>query len=381
MIFITEIMSKSTFTVKELKNKCKELKIKGYSKKSIKKKSDLIELIENFVNKQNTHISENVDKNNGIKFKDIDCFDKSKKTQNESFNKKREKIIEAIINKKIPEQFYKDSLEWLNLKNEIELYLKKFCKMKNITNIQNIKCILKGGRNNHFDIKLITNSKEFNIEFKFNASCVNETPQFVSIIKPSRYLNQNFALWFYINCLWKIAEFGNLIMPQKKIYLKTIHSNKVECMKEFKDKYKNDKKFREYCKKIDKEGIREFIENTEINISKLSEYLLESQKNKHYMCYSNGKIYYDKLNDDIFTLTKLVKKEKTNYIYETKSGMKLEIKLRFKNGCGLIFPAFQIRRKIPTVKELRQICSNECIQAPRLKKDIITILDQKNIIY
>lgn len=323
------------------------------------------------------------DINDKIKINDINVFTYKNKLNNDSNNKKREHIIVCIINNIIPEQYYKLS-SWNILKNNIFLYIKDLCKRFNIINIDNIYCIPKAGRNNHYDFKIIINNKkEFNIEFKYNSSHVADTPQFVSPMKPSQYINMEFESWFYDNYLSKIADFGNLKMPPKNEYYKKIHNNKVECMKDFKEKYDTDKNFNKYCKKIDKEAIDKFIKQTEINIDKLSKYLISSQENKHYMCYSENKINYDTVNKNLYKITKLIKKETTNYIYQTDAGMKLEIKLRFKNGCGIQFPAFQIKRKIPPISKLKEICKANKIKLPikSLKKDIVYQLDNDNILY
>ena len=92
-------------------------------------------------------------------------------------------------------------------------------------------------------------------------------------------------------------------------------------------------------------------------------------------------MYYDKPNENMFILHKLIEKTNTSYIYETKNGMKLEIRLRFKNGCGLCYPAFQISRKIPLKKELIKKCRENNLKPPILKKDIQKLLDDNNIIY
>lgn len=326
-------------------------------------------------------IKNSVEKHKEIKFDDIDVFKYKNRLKNDSHNKKREYIIVSIINNIIPEKYYTLSEKWSNLKNEIILFIQKLAKINDIRGDYKLQCFIKAGRGNHNDINIHINDVICKVEFKYGATCVNDCPQFVSPMKPSKYLNNDFESWFYDNYLYKIAEFGGLKIPLKDIYCKTIHNNDVECMKEYKDKYKIDKKFNDYCKKIDKEAIKKFIEITMIDKIKLSNYLRESQKDKHYMCYHNEKIYYDTINENLYNLSSIVKKEKTNYIYKTEFGMKLEIKLRFKNGCGLQFPAFQIKRKIPTIKELKQICINHIIKPPKLKKDIIAILDENSIIY
>ena len=319
--------------------------------------------------------------NDEITYRCINVFrDDKNRSKNDSNNKKRENIIVCIIKNKIPIEYYRYP-RWLNLKKGINSYIQKLCEMKCITNIENIVCNHKAGRGNHYDFKIIINSEEFNIEFKFNASCVDDTPQFVSPMKPSQYLNMKFLPWYYDNYLIKIAEYGNLEMPSKEEYCKKNHNNKVECMKPYKEKYDNDSKFRAICKKISKEGIKKFIEMTEINKDVLSHKLLESQKNKHYMCYNKNKFNYDTVDENSYKITKIIKKENTNYIYQTATDMKLEIKLRFKNGCGLIFPAFQIKRKVPSVKELKKICVSNNIKPPHLKKDICNILNKHSIMY
>lgn len=313
-----------------------------------------------------------------ITFNDIDYFNISDRNNNDKYNKKRENIICAIINNKIPNEFYTHSIEWKNKKKNINNFIIKLSKENNIKNIKHLECILKGGRNYHYDFELKINGITYYIEFKFN-----NVPQFVSPMKPSRYLNMEFEPWFYDEYLNKIAIYGNLEIPTKEEYCTSIHSNKVKCMKEYKSKYDTDCNFKKYCMKIDKEAIKKFIGLSEIKIQKLSSYLLESQKNKIYMIYQNNTFKYETVDESLYQIKKLIKKENTNYICETESGIKLEIKLRFKNGCGLQFPAFQIKRKIPTVKMLKELCIKKDIDLPSKikKKDILSILDKESIIY
>lgn len=316
-----------------------------------------------------------------IGFADINSFNISTKAENDSKNTMRENIIGCIINNRIPEGYYNCSKKWWDLREQTKLYIDKLCKSKNIT-ITSQECIHKAGRNNHNDFTFKINGDfEFAVEFKFNAECVIDTPQFVSPMKPSQYLDNSFEEFFYKNYLPLIAAEGNLNMPDKDQYLKTIHNNKVECMKEFKKKYDSDKTFNKFCKKTDKEAIKKFISETSLNLEKLSEKLRTSQKDKVYMCYKDGVLYYDKLNENLYKITKTIRREKTNYVCLTDCGMKIEVKLRFKNGCGIQFPAFQIKRKIPSVKELKVICKKNKIVSPKIKKDICKILDDNKIIY
>lgn len=320
---------------------------------------------------------ENIDFNSIFVFKD-----NKNKGNNDKNNKKRENIIVLIINKKIPKEYYKYSLLWRKIKEGIELYIKELSLKKGIVGELNVSCIQHGGRGNNYDFDIIINDIVFNVEFKFNVLCLNDAPQFLSLGSPSKYLTDNFERWFYDNYLTIMAKKGNLEIPLKEEYCKYNKTSTVDCLKLFKDKYDTDSTFNKLCKQIDKKAIKEFIENTEINMSLLSEKLLKSQKNKHYMCFYNNSFYYDKMDDSIYRITILLKKTNTSYIYKTQNGLMLDIKLRFKNGCGIQFPALQIQRKIPKVNELKVLCDeNNITLIPRLKADICKILDQNNIKY
>lgn len=321
-----------------------------------------------------------------ITYNSINVFTEKNKVENDTNNSKRENIIAAIINNLIPPEYYKFSVKWKRLEDTIFEWIDNLCIQEEIFIINNISCIQKAGRSNNYDFKIIINKKyEYKVEFKFNATFINETPQFVSPHKPSQYLNMDFEQYFYDNYLEKIANFGSLEMPPKEEYLKKIHGDKVQCMIPYKYKYDNDNEFKKICKKIDKEGIKNFIYLSEINKEKLSNYLCKTQTSKRYMLYKDTKMYYEENNKDLYIIKQLISKENTNYIYETESGMKLEIKLRFKNGCGLQYPAFQIKRKIPNLTTLKQICKSNNIKIEKIEKlkkaDICNILDKHGIIY
>jgi hypothetical protein len=60
-----------------------------------------------------------------IHYKSIDVFipNITKKSDNGSSNEMRESIVGAIVNKQIPEIFFKNSVRWSTLKNKIFEYL------------------------------------------------------------------------------------------------------------------------------------------------------------------------------------------------------------------------------------------------------------------
>uniref|UniRef100_A0A6C0EI70 Uncharacterized protein n=1 Tax=viral metagenome TaxID=1070528 RepID=A0A6C0EI70_9ZZZZ len=300
-------------------------------------------------------------------YNNINTFRKSSKHANDKNNKIRENIIGAIINNKIPAEFYTDANtdanttantnanEWTRLKtslfNFIHILNNKFDK---------IECIHKGGRMYHYDFIIKTYNgdtiQEFNIELKFNASTLQNAPQFVSPMKPSQYLNKSFENYYYDSYLKELSDVAKFPLPSKENYIAQIHSNNPRCLKEYQElyykgcksssKYTNDDtavKFYNFCKDISKKSIASFITQTDLDIEKLSNYLYTTQKNKIYMLYSNNKfnIEYVDINDyKIESVTKNPSKSRYECISINKK--KINVLLRWKNGNGIAFPAFQI---------------------------------------
>ena len=312
--------------------------------------------------------------NKSIFVTSISAFITSSKEKNDENNIMRENIIGAIINQKIPPLFYDESNEWTNMKESIKKYTNELVNHRPYTTIE---CIHKAGRkNNHdfvFDIHFEDETKEsFPIELKFNASSIEKTPQYVSPMKPSQYLYNNgvgealqkndesrccsYEDYYYDYYLTKLSILFELPLPQKDIWLKEIHSNTPECMKEYKKKYdqgcKKNSNFTnnekdilcyETAKKQAKESIVNFIKMSELNIELLSEYLQKTQQNKIYMLYFQGEFKLQHINMDDYFIESVVKNPLLNrYDCMTKSGKKMKVLLRWKNGNGIAFPAFQI---------------------------------------
>ena len=133
-----------------------------------------------------------------INYYSISKFYTSQKKNNDSYNKSRESIIGAIINKCIPSDYFKYSSRWKNLRNEIYNFTNKLSSNE----IKTIECIHRGGRMYHYDFTILINDTEkYNIEFKFNAANISESPQFVSPMKPSNYLSNSYEEFYYENYL------------------------------------------------------------------------------------------------------------------------------------------------------------------------------------
>jgi len=333
-------------------------------------------------------------------------FKKNTKKDNDSTNKIRENIIFAAANNKIPDEYLKNSEEWDNFKKEfdnikeklLKKVQKKFSKNKKKLdcNIKFKECISKGGRKFNYDFDFIyinkVTQKEYilYIEYKNNTIEIENTPQFYSATKPSNYFNKSFECYWFNYHLPSICQKGNEIikkkelkLPNKEEYEKTIHNNKVLCMMKIKELYDNNDLFKKYCQKEDKKGIKEFINSSKLNINELSKKLCETQKDKIYLCFKDGKFHIREMSDEIYKIKEVTYKTNTCYICKTEKGQSLEVRLRFKNGCGINFPALQIKRKIPTVKQLKELCETHKIPfKSRIKKaELLSLLDDKNICY
>lgn len=291
-----------------------------------------------------------------MKLESISAFKYSTRSLNDKNNKIRESIIKAVINKDVPREYYFVS-EWQKAKEGIEDYLTKMITRP----YESIVCQAKAGRKFNYDFNFkvqydVTEVEDFHVEFKYNASCVDNVPQFVSPMRPSQYLSQSYEEYYYEKYLPVLAQLSGFCVPLKEDFMKQIHSNKPKCMKKFQEMYyqgcsksskytgkTEDIEFYELAKKTSKESIENFIKETELNIRLLSNYLYDSQKGKNYMLYLEETFHLQVVDIDDYRIESVVKNpEMSCYDCLTKSGKKMKILLRWKNGNGIAFPAFQI---------------------------------------
>lgn len=289
----------------------------------------------------------------------INAFILSSKNQNDKNNKTRENIIGAIMNGKVPNEFY-EIPQWKEKKENIFSFISQLTNNKKYNKIE---CEHKGGRkfNYDFDITIYYDDGSIvieNIELKFNTPSIAGAPQFVSPVKPSQYINNDmsFEEYHYTNYLPKIAElYGGLPIPPLEEYLKQVGGDNPKCMKPYQDNYykgskqssrftNNEEDIRLYdeCKKISYESIKNYINESDLNIEKLSKYLVDTQKNKKYMLYYDNKFILQTVNNLDDYIIESVTKTANTYNCVSKSGKNITILLRWKNGNGIAFPAFQI---------------------------------------
>lgn len=268
---------------------------------------------------------------------------RTKKGDNDKNNKIRELIVCATVNKAVPEIFYTDEeygSRWKTMRSSINTFLNEIG-----ADPDNSTMELKGGRKFNFDFILTTNGEEKKIELKFGSTTVNGCPQFVSPTQPSRFMTKNFErYWHGEGPLDAISERAGLTKPDLETYTNEVSGNAPPCMKEYQTMYKTDKAFSEFCKKTNTEAIKKFMNQTQLRADILTNYLVQSQRGKIYMLYSpdteSFHVEYANLND--YVIIRQTHQTHNSFYCETLTGKKLKVLLRWKNGNGIAFPAFQI---------------------------------------
>ena len=280
----------------------------------------------------------------------------SGRSDNDKYNKIREDIIQSMPY--IDEDYFNDpefGNSWRELKNSFDLKMKEICPSYCSYKIQH-----KAGRNFNYDFAVsFLDSKNIliksvKLEFKFNASSIDETPQFVSPMKPSQYLSQSFEEYYYFNYLVPLFKKFNINVPELEIYLKQVHGNKPKCLEEAQILYyqgckqsskytgaENALAFYTECNEASSTCITKFISETNLDIEKLNQYLIQSQDEKIYILYKNSEFYIQFSNPNDYIIDSY-EKQSNRYLATTKSNKKIKILLRWKNGNGIAYPAFQI---------------------------------------
>jgi len=280
------------------------------------------------------------------------------RSSNDNNNKIRENIIYCMPH--IDDDYFNDPVhgnEWLKLKTDFDNKIKLICPVYHSYTIKH-----KAGRGHNYDYLIsffdVDKQKiaEEKLEFKFNASCIDEAPQFVSPMKPSQYLGNPFEEYYYDNYLVSLLQEFGLPIPERELYLKSIHNNKPKCMEEAQLLYyqgcKQSSKFTDTeqainfyqkCNESSRECIKNFINVTELDAEKLTQYLITSQDKKNYLLYKNNEFHIQSSNSDDYTIVSYTKNaERSRYEAVTKNGKTIHILLRWKNGNGIAYPAFQI---------------------------------------
>lgn len=289
---------------------------------------------------------------------DINYFETedANRSNNDEHNKIRENIIKSMPY--IDEEYFNDpkhGTSWRQIKTSFDQKMREICSSYSSYKIQH-----KAGRKFNYDFAVSffdadnTLIKMVKLEFKYNAASIDETPQFVSPMKPSQYLSQSFEEYHYLNYLVPLLNKFSIPVPELEIYLKQVHGNKPKCLEQAQtlyyegcsqsSKYNGTETalaFYKECNELSSKCISQFISETDLDIVKLNHYLSQSQDEKNYLLYKNGEFHLQIASLDDYIIQSY-EKEKNKYIATTQSNKKLKILLRWKNGNGIAYPAFQI---------------------------------------
>ena len=184
-----------------------------------------------------------------------------------------------------------------------------------------------GGRMNNYDI-LINNKK---VEIKDNATKIDELPEILQIGCSS--INPDYITFHYEQVINKLLP--DTITQEE--YMKGINNVKHE------GKFKIIYEQRNEIESLTKQTIINYIDSmNEKEVVDLLIPRLKEQIDKTFILYSNGEYYFDRINDDFdeFSVVKnknrlIIKTQKWNYY----------CLLRWKNGIGVNYPAWQISSK------------------------------------
>lgn len=297
---------------------------------------------------------------NDIVETDIDLFHgQHSKNCNDKNNKKRESIIKSFAQG----NRFPGSEPWSELYNKFTHCIVKYLSPGE-SHEYSYEIIGKAGRTHHYDF-LITFSdgdknfiSEHKIEFKNNASHVNDCPQFVSPMYPSKFFDGSYEGFFYSDYLSDIFATVEETKPLEEVYLKQIHKTEPECMSAVQMAYyKGSSQSSKYTgavldidnykfmKKQSALSIDKYLKTFKLDITKMNEYLLSSQKDKKYILWSGSDFHYQEVDEDDYTIDSDIEvsiKNKNTLVYKTKSKKDIKIMLRWKNGNGVAFPALQI---------------------------------------
>jgi hypothetical protein len=96
---------------------------------------------------------------------------------------------------------------------------------------------------------------------------------------------------------------------------------------------------------IAKKSIAEYLQTVNVNLEILTKEFQQTQEDKNFVCYKNGKFYLDVFNPLELLATRSIEIKNGNTLV-IESGLPTtqhHLLLRWKNHNGILFPAWQIK--------------------------------------
>jgi hypothetical protein len=111
--------------------------------------------------------------------------------------------------------------------------------------------------------------------------------------------------------------------------MKKLHENNI-----------NEDKNNNVIKKSCNEYLKKY--NTEFKFDKITEKLKESQKNKIYLIWKNGKFNVKKINVEHINITKIIEIKKSSFVVNVENfKYNIEVRICWKNGNGICNPSWK----------------------------------------
>ena len=296
-----------------------------------------------------------------VHFSDImTFFEKSTRNKNDATNKIRENILRLLC--QLPDK-YKDHIEfgnyWRIVHESFHSSIKKVADETDISLYTSIQIELKGGRHFNHDADVLyydgnTLIATRKIEFKYGASKIINLPQFLSIyvnnpdIRDSSIETYD-TFWYknyldkYIACDTEITE----SKPSLETYLKMVMKTESPTpffhqLKRRMSLFKNEKNG------VVNHSITDYLTkywNSTINLENLSNKIKTTQTDKHFIMWCGDQFYYDKMSVENMSELTFNSIKNGNVIQLTSGNAVYSLLLRWKNGKGILGPAWQISLK------------------------------------
>jgi len=275
-----------------------------------------------------------------LNVQDIELFYSiSKKKDNDTTNKIRERILENICH--VPQSFKEDDIygeKWIEMKQKWEGIFQ--------SNISSV--IRKAGRCYNYDFLVsLESGQQVKVEFKHNCSRISELPQILSLSSSSDILPVSYAEYYYNNYLEKVKTcLGVNDTISKEEYMRYIHTINYSSHSIFSNMKEKDNSNEERDKLVN-ESISNFLkENSDKLIYKnLAEKLYKALDKMYVMWDVDTKTFFtEDMTDDLSSLCfSHIKNNNTLVVSTIKYNYMLL--LRWRNHKGIMNPAWQISVK------------------------------------
>jgi len=276
-------------------------------------------------------------------------FSTSSRNDNDAANKKRENALASLLT--VPADYLADPThghQWRTVRDDWVRVLKAFTPDPETEAITK----LMGGRKYNYDIDLaIKNSDTHHkLEFKYGGTKITELPQFLSLQAKVPLFPLTFPEFYYEKYIdqYLAADEGLSVASKPPLaeYLEMVTKVNYDVSPFFAQLKERENVNKAQKDKIVNDGITDYLNlyGRQIDAAAFTEKVKETQRDKVYMLWSDGKFNVDQLETDSLNFE----------FYQIRNGNLLEVKsgnlvcsmlLRWRNHKGVLNPAWQISLK------------------------------------